>query len=54
MAEFTPQIVPLGGLADAATAGADLAQQEAQALGYDTGEPGTLTGAVGPEIPIFP
>ncbi len=53
MAEFTPQIVPLGSLVDAAAAGADLAQQEQQAYAYSPQDPGTLTGArpVDPEFP---
>lgn len=54
MAEFTPTTVPLGSLAQAAAAGSDLAQQEAQLNGYDSGEPGTLTGAIMPQLPSWP
>jgi hypothetical protein len=46
MSDFTPQIVPLGSLSEAAIIGADLAQQEAQSIG-PTG-PGTLTGYIAP------
>jgi hypothetical protein len=46
MSDFTPQIVPLGSLNEAAIVGADLAQQEAQSIG-PTG-PGTLTGYIAP------
>jgi hypothetical protein len=49
MAEFTPQIVPLGSLADAAAAGAELAQQEQQAFAYSPQDPGTTTGIVAPQ-----
>lgn len=44
MAEFTPSIVPLGSLADAAAAGAELAQQEQQAFAISPNDPGTTTG----------
>jgi hypothetical protein len=42
MSESSPQIIPLGSLAEAAAAGAELAWQEQQAVGPDG--PGTLTG----------
>jgi hypothetical protein len=54
MAAFTPSVVPLGSLAEAAAASAQLSQQEAQIYGWDSGEPGTLTGAVGPQMPTWP
>jgi hypothetical protein len=46
MAAFTPQIVPLGSLAEAAGAGADLAQQEQELYAIAPGSPGTTTGIV--------
>ena len=54
MAEFTPSIVPLGSLAEAAAAGSDLAQAEAEYYSIDPSDPGTLTGAIGPQLPTFP
>jgi hypothetical protein len=46
MSETSPQIIPLGSLADAAAAGADLAWQEQQAIAPEG--PGTLTGYIAP------
>ncbi len=46
MSDFTPQIVPLGSLVDAAAAGAELAQQESLSAGPTS--PGTLTGYIAP------
>jgi hypothetical protein len=46
MAEFTPQIVPLGSLADAAAAGADVAQQEQELYASEPTSPGTTTGII--------
>ena len=46
MSESSPQIIPLGSLAEAAAAGADLAWQEQAAIG--TEGPGTLTGYIAP------
>lgn len=43
MSQFTPQIVPLGSLAEAAAASAEVAQQE-QALFAFPEDPGTTTG----------
>jgi hypothetical protein len=43
MAEFTPSIVPLGSLAAAAAAGAEVAQQEQLQSGLHIDD-GTLTG----------
>jgi hypothetical protein len=48
MAEFTPSSIPLGSLADAAAAGADLAQQEQQLYGIAPTNPGTTTGIIAP------
>jgi hypothetical protein len=48
MAEYTPVIIPLGSLAEAAAASAEMSQLEGWA---NPEEPGTLTGAVGPSIP---
>lgn len=45
MAAFTPQIIPLGSLAEAAAAGADTAQQEQALYALSPSDPGTLTGA---------
>ena len=42
----SPEIIPLGSLADAAAIGSELAQQEVQAI--DTEGPGTLTGYIAP------
>ena len=53
MAEFTPQIVPLGSLAEAAAAGADVAQQEQLMYAQSPSDPGTLTGAR-PTYPDWP
>jgi hypothetical protein len=46
MSDFSPQIVPLGSLSEAAIIGAELAQQEALAAGPTS--PGTLTGYIAP------
>lgn len=46
MAEFTPEIVPLGSLADAAAASAALAEEEAQATSAIG--PGTTIGYYAP------
>lgn len=48
MAEFTPQIIPLGSLAEAAAAGSEVAYQEAQAYALPS-DPGTTTGIIAPE-----
>lgn len=53
MAEFTPTIVPLGSLADAAAASADVARQEQQMYAIGVDDPGTLTGDTS-EPPVFP
>ena len=42
MSESSPQIIPLGSLAEAAAAGAELAWLEQQSIGIEG--PGTLTG----------
>lgn len=47
MAEYTPVTIPLGSLAAAAAASAEMSQLEGWA---NPEEPGTLTGAVGPEL----
>jgi hypothetical protein len=44
MAEFTPQIIPLGSLAEAAAAGADVAQQEQEQYTMCPSDPGTTCG----------
>lgn len=44
MAEFTPSIIPLGSLAEAAAAGAELSEQEQQAYAISPTDPGTTTG----------
>lgn len=46
MSESSPQIIPLGSLAEAAAAGADLAWQEQLAAAPEG--PGTLTGYIAP------
>lgn len=48
MAEFTPEVIPLGSLADAAAAGAQLSQEEQ--MGTNAAGPGTpiLTGYIAP------
>lgn len=48
MAEYVPVTIPLGSLAEAAAASAEMSQLEGWA---NPEEPGTLTGAVGPQIP---
>ena len=47
MSETVPQIIPLGSLADAATAAAQLAFEEQQLAAVVDG-PGTLTGYIAP------
>lgn len=49
MADFTPSSIPLGSLADAAAAGADLAQQEQQLYAIRPTDPGTTTGIIAPQ-----
>ena len=49
MADFTPSSIPLGSLASAAAAGADLAQQEQQMYAIAPGDIGTTTGIIAPE-----
>jgi hypothetical protein len=44
----SPQIIPLGSLADAAAAGSELAQEEQQLYAIDAEGPGTLTGYIAP------
>lgn len=46
MAEFTPYTVPLGSLAGAAAASADLAQQEQVLFSIGPTSPTTTTGIV--------
>jgi hypothetical protein len=46
MADFTPSTIPLGSLADAAAAGAEVAYQEQQADAINPNDPGTTTGIV--------
>lgn len=46
MAAFTPYTVPLGSLADAAAAGAGLAQQEQELYAIGPTSPTTTTGIV--------
>ena len=47
MAEFTPQIIPLGSLADAAAAGAQVAEEEQMSSSAVLG-PGTTIGYMEP------
>ncbi|HST61878.1 MAG TPA: hypothetical protein VLK84_24470 [Longimicrobium sp.] len=49
MADFTPSSIPLGSLASAAAASADLAQQEQQLYGIAPNDPGTTTGIIAQE-----
>lgn len=49
MAQFTPQIIPLGSLAGAAAAGAEIAQQEQALYAVSPQDPGTTTGIIAPE-----
>lgn len=49
MADFTPSSIPLGSLASAAAAGADLAQQEQALFASAPNFPGTTTGIIAPE-----
>lgn len=47
----SPSIVPLGSLADAAAAGAEIARQEQQLYAISPNDPGTTTGIwAGPDI----
>lgn len=46
MAEYTPSTIPLGSLADAATAGAEVAYQEQLVLRPIGPGPGTTTGII--------
>jgi hypothetical protein len=46
MSDTSPQIIPLGSLAEAAILGSELAQQEVQSIGAEG--PGTLTGYIAP------
>ena len=54
MAEFTPSIIPLGSLADAAAASSDVARQEQQLYAIGTDDPGTLTGRMAQDDIIVP
>jgi hypothetical protein len=54
MAEFTPTIIPLGSLADAAAASAAVSQQEAQAYALSPIDPGTTIGIIAYPDPEFP
>lgn len=47
MAEFTPQVIPLGSLADAAAASAELSQEEQQGVNSIL-DPGTTMGYMQP------
>jgi hypothetical protein len=53
MADFTPSSIPLGSLADAAAAGANLAQQESLAFAIRPTDPFTTTGIIAPQDPDF-
>ncbi len=44
MSQFTPQIVPLGSLAEAAAASSEVAQQEQSLYAAFPEDPGTTTG----------
>jgi hypothetical protein len=44
MSQFTPQIVPLGSLAEAAAASSEVAQQEQSLYAAFPGDPGTTCG----------
>lgn len=44
MSQFTPQIVPLGSLAQAAAASAEVAQQEQEQYTMCPDDPGTTCG----------
>lgn len=46
MADYSPSIVPLGSLAEAAAAGAEVAQQEQQLYAVSPTDPGTTTGII--------
>jgi hypothetical protein len=54
MAEFSPTIIPLGSLADAAAASAELSQQEAQAYAISPLDPGTTIGIIAEPTPDWP
>jgi hypothetical protein len=47
MAEFTPEIIPLGSLAEAAAASAELSQEEQMGTNAIVG-PGTVIGYMAP------
>lgn len=49
MADFTPRTIPLGSLAGAAAAGAEVAQQEQQLYAVSPQDPGTTTGIIAPQ-----
>jgi len=53
MADFTPSSIPLGSLADAAAAGADLAQQESLSFAISPTDPFTTTGIIARPDPEF-
>jgi hypothetical protein len=46
MAEFTPSIIPLGSLEEAAAASAETAQQEQKAFAISPTDPFTTTGII--------
>ena len=46
MSDATPQIIPLGSLAEAAALGSQLALEEQQGVSAES--PGTLTGYIAP------
>lgn len=53
MAEFTPSIIPLGGLAAAAAASSETAQQEQKAFAISPTDPFTTTGIIAYPDPDF-
>lgn len=54
MADFSPQIIPLGSLAQAAAAGAEVAQQEQALFALSPIDVGTTTGIIAYPTPDFP
>ena len=42
--EYTPEIIPLGSLGEAASAGSETAQEEQQLYSISPDDPGTTTG----------
>jgi hypothetical protein len=52
MEEYSPVIVPLGSLSDAAAASSLIAQEEQQLYAISTDDPGTLTGDT--SEPVWP